>query len=98
MQGDERMQDAECGMQNEEMEYENASETSDNSLEDIPSEADPTSEAPRMNTKAHLSSSVPKSARLPHGALTKSQMAEIRSIFGDMDDSEIHRLYKKVTQ
>ena len=51
-----------------------------------------------VNTKAHLTSSVPRAARLPQGALTKGQMAEIREIFGDIDDAEIQRLYKRVTK
>lgn len=58
--------------------------------EEIPSSA--------ANTKAHLSSSVPRAAKIPQSALTKSEMAEIRSIFGDMDDTEIQRLYKRVTK
>ena len=52
----------------------------------------------RPDGKAHLTSSVPRAARLPKGALTKSQMAEMREIFGGIDDAEIHRLYKRVTQ
>ena len=51
-----------------------------------------------VNTKAHLTSSVPRAARLPQGALTKGQMAEIREIFGNIDDAEIQRLYKRVTK
>ena len=54
--------------------------------------------SPKVNTKAHLSSSVPRAAKLPLGALTKGQMAEIREIFGDIDDAEIQRLYKRVTK
>ena len=72
----------------------------DNCLENMPTEAEPTPEtpSPMVNTKAHLSSSVPRAARLPQGALTKGQMAEIREIFGDIDDAEIQRLYKRVTK
>ena len=50
------------------------------------------------DTKSHLSSSVPRAARIPSGALTKGEMAEIRQIFGNMDDAEIQRLYKRVTK
>ncbi len=53
---------------------------------------------PTQSTKAHLTSSVPRSARAPHGALTKAEMAEIREIFGKIDDAEIQRLYKRVTK
>ena len=94
MQNAEQMQSAECRMQNGEA----VAEPSDNCLEDMPIEADPTPEAPKVNTKAHLSSSVPRAAKLPLGALTKGQMAEIREIFGDIDDAEIQRLYKRVTK
>lgn len=96
MQSCDEVQNSECKMQNEEM----ISEPSDNCLEDMPTEAEPTPETPppTVNTKAHLSSSVPRAARLPQGALTKGQMAEIREIFGDIDDAEIQRLYKRVTK
>ena len=96
MQNAEQMQNAECIMQNEEM----ISEAADSCSEDMPTEAEPTPEtpSPTVNTKAHLSSSVPRAARLPQGALTKGQMAEIREIFGDIDDAEIQRLYKIVTK
>ena len=57
-------------------------------------------EAPSVtqSNKAHLSSSVPRAARVPTGVLTKGEMAEIREIFGDIDDAEIQRLYKRVTK
>ena len=93
MQNAEQMQSAECRMQNGEA----VAEPSDNCLEDMPREADPTP-SPTVNTKAHLTSSVPRVAKLPQGALTKGQMAEIREIFGDIDDAEIQRLYKRVTK
>ena len=48
--------------------------------------------------KAHLTGSVPRAARVPRGALSKSEMAELRQLFSGLDDSEIHRLYKKVTK
>ena len=96
MQSCDEVQNSECKMQNEEM----ISEAADSCSEDMPTEAEPTPEtpSPTVNTKAHLSSSVPRAARLPHGALTKGQMAEIREIFGDIDDAEIQRLYKRVTK
>ena len=93
VQSNEQMQNAECIMQNEEV----VNEPSDNRLEDMPTEA-ATTPSQTVNTKAHLTSSVPRAARLPQGALTKGQMAEIREIFGDIDDAEIQRLYKRVTK
>ena len=95
------MQDAECKMQNEECvdaeitpEDEMTEEEAGEEIAEEPTEAP----APKQNYKAHLSSSVPRAAKVPQGALTKGQMAEIRSIFGDMDDTEIQRLYKRVTK
>ena len=52
--------------------------------------------SPREASKAHLTSSVPRAARVPRGALSKSEMAELRCLFSDLDDNEIHRLYKRV--
>lgn len=52
---------------------------------------------PKSN-RAHLTSSVPRTARVPVGALTKGEIAEIRNILGDLDDTEIQRLYKRVTK
>ena len=46
---------------------------------------------------SHLSSSVPRAASLPKGAMTKAEMREMREILGDVDDAELHRLYKRVT-
>ena len=50
------------------------------------------------DTKAHLTSSVPRSAKAPIGVLTKQEMGELRAIFSKMDDAEIQRLYKRVTK
>lgn len=47
---------------------------------------------------SHLTSSVPRSAKAPAGVLTKQQMSELREIFAGMDDTEIQRLYKRVTK
>ena len=52
----------------------------------------------RATNKSHLTSSVPRAARVPGGVMSKGQMAEIRAIFGDIDDAEIQRLYKRVTK
>lgn len=52
---------------------------------------------PRSGGKSHLTSSVPRVASAPLGSMTKADLAEARSIFPKMDDTEIQRLYKKVT-
>ena len=50
------------------------------------------------SNRSHLTSSVPKSAKPPHGILTKGELAEIRALFNNLDDKEIQRLYKQVTK
>ncbi len=103
-----RMQNEESRMQGTEAEYESIINPSDDAiLEDMADEAYAKSSEPyekplqppssTASNKAHLTSSVPRVAKVPKGALTKGEMAEIRKIFGDMDDAEIQRLYKRVT-
>lgn len=58
----------------------------------------PENETVVTDTKAHLISSVPRTAKTPLGAITKQELAEIRELFKDMDDTELQRLYKKVTK
>ena len=56
------------------------------------------SEAEPKSTTSHLGGSVPRRVETPKGVMTKAEMREARELFGDLDDAEIHRLYKKVTQ
>ena len=49
-------------------------------------------------TLSHLTSSVPRAAKIPSGTPSKQEIAEMRSIFGNLDDAEIQRLYKRVTK
>ena len=49
-------------------------------------------------TRSHLTSSVPRSARAPIGVLTKSEIGELRNIFSNLSDTEIQKLYKRVTK
>ena len=55
-------------------------------------------QAQPTDTKAHLTSSVPRSAKAPIGVLTKSEIGELRNIFANLSDTEIQRLYKRVTK
>ena len=55
-------------------------------------------EAEPKSTTSHLSGSIPRRVEAPKGVMTKTEMREAREIFYDLDDAEIHRLYKKVTQ
>lgn len=50
------------------------------------------------DNRAHLTSGVPKAVRNPLGAMTRAELVEAREIFSDMDDSEIQKLYQKVTR
>ena len=50
------------------------------------------------SNRSHLTSSVPRAASAPFGAISKGELAEIRAIFEHLDDGEIQRLYKKVTK
>ena len=52
----------------------------------------------RQDNRSHLTSSVPKSAKSPDTGLGKREMEEMRSIFGDISDADIYKLYKKVTK
>lgn len=52
----------------------------------------------RPDNRAHLTSSVPRGAKSPAGPMTKQQLNQARAIFGDMSDTEIYNLYKKVTK
>ena len=82
-ESEEEMQNAECRMQNAECEMQNADEEA---------------QAPGESNRAHLTSSVPRVAKAPVNALTKGELAEIRALFKNLDDTEIQRLYKKVTK
>ena len=96
MQNDEfRMQNDELTLSAEETDTLSAETEEENGVQADATEA--AAEAARSETKAHLTSSVPRAARPPKSALSKTEMAEMRAIFGTLDDAEIHRLYKKVT-
>ena len=90
MQSTEEMHSAECRMQN----YEDETQNSDVNAEEV---AEATLQGDEPSSTAHLSSSMPKIASAPKGAMTKSQLREARELFPDLSDGEIHRLYKKVT-
>lgn len=99
------MQNLECGMQNEKSLKVSASDTeggssSDKSVVEKSERSEWPTEVATVenNNKAHLTSNVPRAAKVPVGVMTKGEMAEIRELFGDIDDAEIQRLYKRVTK
>ena len=52
----------------------------------------------RADNRAHLSSSVPRAMTSAFSEIPRSELETARELFGDMSDSEIRNLYKKVTQ
>lgn len=52
----------------------------------------------RADNRAHLSSSVPRAMTSAFSEIPRSELEVARELFGDMSDSEIRNLYKKVTQ
>jgi hypothetical protein len=93
---DEEMQNSEqdVEMQNSEPDVEMQNSEPDVEMQNNEDEKPPHTESNR----SHLTSSVPKSAKPPHGILTKGELAEIRALFNNLDDKEIQRLYKQVTK
>ena len=51
----------------------------------------------RQNTRAHLSSAVPRMAVAPGERISREELRMMRGIFGDLSDADLQRLYKKVT-
>ena len=62
-----------------------------------PTEAYLATSRPKSDGKAHLTSSVPRAKSGTVLSMTKQEMSIAREIFHDMDDLEIQKLYKKVT-
>ena len=54
-------------------------------------------EAARDN-RSHLTAAIPRSAAAPQNQMSRPQLDMARSLFSDLDDNEIRRLYKKVTK
>lgn len=52
---------------------------------------------PTPGTRSHLTSSVPRVASTPVERMSRTALLEARELFSDMTDTEIQRLYKKVT-
>ena len=63
-----------------------------------PSSLSETHESVSEGNLSHLTSSVPRVAKAPLGSISKGELKEMRSIFHNLDDAEIQRLYKRVTK
>ena len=79
-------------------EEEIAAEEEETTDKEEPTAEEARSDTPAESNRAHLTSGVPRVARPPRGALTKSEIRELREIFTTLDDAEIARLYKRVTK
>lgn len=53
---------------------------------------------PKFDTRSHLTSSVPRMARSPMGAMSRRELEEARELFSGMSDRQIEDLYRKVTK
>ncbi len=51
-----------------------------------------------VDNRSHLSSAMPRSAQAPRGQMSRRELETARSIFSDLDDNELRRLYKRVTK
>lgn len=51
-----------------------------------------------QDTRAHLSSAHGRSAATPYGIMSQQELATARDLFPGMSDSELQRLYKRVTK
>lgn len=52
----------------------------------------------RYNNRSHLLGSVPAESYGNYIGMTRAELDNAKEIFGDLSDSEIQRLYKKVTR
>ena len=52
----------------------------------------------RIDNRSHLVTTVPVSSVAHELGMTQREMNEARELFGDLSDSEIKKLYKKVTR
>ena len=52
----------------------------------------------RTDNRSHIISGVPVSAKIPTSGMSRAQMEDARELFRDLSDSEIQRLYQKVTK
>ncbi len=51
-----------------------------------------------IDNRAHLTGAVPKSASAPSSQMTRGELEMARSLFEDLNDNELRRLYKRVTK
>lgn len=57
-----------------------------------------TSKREAKDNRAHLRAAVPAVSRPPYSSMTRREWQAARELFEDMSDSEIEKLYRKVTR
>lgn len=57
-----------------------------------------TSKREVKDNRAHLRAAVPAASRPPYSSMTRREWQTARELFEDMSDSEIEKLYRKVTR
>lgn len=57
-----------------------------------------TSKRETKDNRAHLRAAVPAASRPPYSSMTRKEWQAARELFEDMSDSEIEKLYRKVTR
>ena len=57
-----------------------------------------TSPQKKADTRAHLRGGVPHAAKSPVSSMTRREWQIARALFEDMSDSDIEKLYRKVTK
>ena len=50
------------------------------------------------DTRAHLGTAYAKRAASPYGSMPQRELTAARELFGDLNDADIQRLYRKVTK
>ncbi len=53
---------------------------------------------PKFDSRSHLKTSVPRSAKSPGGAMSRQELIEARELFSGLSDRQIEDLYRKVTK
>lgn len=52
----------------------------------------------RSDNRSHLQRTIPRAAGIPAMQMTRDELITARTLFEDLNDSEIRKLYKKVTK
>ncbi len=53
---------------------------------------------PGFDNRSHLTAALPKSSPITKNQMSRQELDMARSLFGELDDSELRSLYKRVTK